>query len=186
VRPRGSKRFVEIPGATARTYRFVARISQTGDLYRAVFSSRRRFVATSAARLEVLPAVRPKVAGPKTASFTIGKPGQVSFGTSGAPSPSMKESGALPAGVSFSVASGRATISGRARHGTEGSYRVTIRARNEAGTATFSFLLRVLEAPRATSPPSAVHRGSQRRRRPDRATAAHPGTSTATRREASR
>jgi hypothetical protein len=74
---------------------------------------------------------------------------------SGAPAPSVTETGALPAGVTFvDNGSGTATLSGTPAAGTAGTYAITITATNGVGTpATQSFTLTVNEqtAPAITS-----------------------------------
>jgi hypothetical protein len=59
----------------------------------------------------------------------------------GYPAPKITESGQLPKGVTFSSATG--TLSGTPKAGTEGSYAITITAKNSSGTATQNFTLTV-------------------------------------------
>ena len=70
--------------------------------------------------------------------------------------PTISESGALPAGVTFQAGpAGSATISGTAAAGTGGSYPVTFKATSSAGTASQAFTLQVDEAAAITSASSA-------------------------------
>jgi large repetitive protein len=98
------------------------------------------------------------VAGP-SATLTLGAAGTVNVGASGVPTPSLSESGALPAGLTFvDDANGVATISGTPATGTVGSYPLTITATNGVTPdATQAFLLVVSKAAQAitftSSPP---------------------------------
>ena len=54
--------------------------------------------------------------------------------TTGAPTPALTETGALPAGITFTDnGNGTATIAGTATSGTGGSYPITITATNAVG-----------------------------------------------------
>ncbi len=77
--------------------------------------------------------------------------------TTGAPVPSITETGALPAGVTFTDnGDGTATISGTAAAGSGGSYPITITAANGAGSVAQSFKLANDEAPAITSSSTAT------------------------------
>jgi hypothetical protein len=74
-----------------------------------------------------------------------------SASSSGYPSRSLSETGALPAGVSFVAADGSATLSGTPAAGTAGTYPVTLTASNGTSPdATQTFTLTVLGVPALT------------------------------------
>jgi hypothetical protein len=91
----------------------------------------------------------PAVARVKAATFTAGKPGDVSFSAGGTPIPTLIETGNLPAGLSFTpYANGTATLSGTPALGVSGAYHLTIGATNEVGSAPAqAFTLTVDQAP---------------------------------------
>ena len=78
----------------------------------------------------------------------------VSFGidTTGYPTATIAESGALPTGVQFSVGTGgTATLSGDPASGTGGTYQLKLKATNSAGSVTQTFTLTVDQPPAVTS-----------------------------------
>jgi Putative Ig domain len=88
-------------------------------------------------------------------------PVDVTVTTTGVPAPALTETGALPAGITFTDnGNGTATLSGIAPAGTAGSYPVTITAANGVGSpATQAFTLDVTtaaSAPAITSTPTAA------------------------------
>jgi hypothetical protein len=87
----------------------------------------------------------PAITSSNTATFTVGTPGNFTVTTTGSPTPSLTETGALPSPVTFKDnGSGTATLSGTPAAGTAGSYSITIKASNGVGTAaTQSFTLTV-------------------------------------------
>jgi hypothetical protein len=78
-------------------------------------------------------------------TFTVGAAGSFTVTTTGSPSPSLTETGALPSPVTFkNNGNGTATLSGTPAGGTAGSYPITITASNGVGTAaTQAFTLTV-------------------------------------------
>jgi hypothetical protein len=82
-------------------------------------------------------------------TFTTNTPGSFTVTTSGVPTPTFSESGALPSGVIFvDNGDGTATLSGTPAGGTGGAYPVTITASNGvAPDANQSFTLTVDAAP---------------------------------------
>ena len=101
------------------------------------------------------------------ATFTVGSAGSFTFTSTGRPTASLSESGALPSGVSFhDNGDGTATLAGTPASGTGGSYPVTITAHNGVGSdAVQSFTLTVGRIPQSisvtSSPPSpAIYGGS--------------------------
>ena len=98
----------------------------------------------------------PSITSGASATSIVGTPFSFKVTTTGAPAPSLSETGTLPAGDSFTDnGDGTATISGTAAAGSGGSYPITITAANGAGSATQSFTLANDEAPAITSPATA-------------------------------
>ena len=91
-------------------------------------------------------------------TFTAGSAGSFTVTTSGSPTPSISETGALPSGVTFTDnGDGTATLAGTPAAGTGGTYPISIDAGNGIspdGTQTFT--LTVDEAPSITSGDSAT------------------------------
>jgi hypothetical protein len=87
----------------------------------------------------------PAITSGRTANFTVGTPENFSVQTTGSPTASITESGALPSGVSFTDnGDGTATLAGTPASGTSGSYPLTITAANgDSPAATQSLTLNV-------------------------------------------
>ena len=86
----------------------------------------------------------PVITSASTAVFSSLQSHSFTVTTTGYPTPSLTESGALPAGLSFADnGNGTATISGRTS-AANGSYPVTITATNSFGTATQTLTLQVV------------------------------------------
>jgi streptogramin lyase len=93
----------------------------------------------------------PAFASPTGAAFTAGAGGAFRVSVLGFPAPTVSESGALPAGVTFDPASG--LLGGTPAPGTAGTYAVSLSAGNGVGsTATQTFTLTVT-APAPPVPP---------------------------------
>src|SRR5271167_4529708 len=86
-------------------------------------------------------------------TFTVGAAGTFNVTTTGGiPTPALTETGALPAGVTFTDnGNGTATLAGTPGAGTGGTYAITLKATNTAGTGTRAFTLTVDQAPAITS-----------------------------------
>ncbi len=86
-------------------------------------------------------------------TFIVGTPGSFTVTTTGSPTPSLAESGALPSGVSFKDnGDGTGTLSGTPAAGTGGTYAITFTAHNGVvSDVTQNFSLTVNEAPAITS-----------------------------------
>lgn len=98
----------------------------------------------------------PAITSPGSAAFTIGTPGSVQITATGDPAPALTETGALPAGVTFTDnGDGTATLAGTPGPGTSGSYSLNVTAGNgTAPDATQVFTLTVNGiAPAVTSQP---------------------------------
>jgi hypothetical protein len=93
-----------------------------------------------------------QITSANTASSIVGTPFTTNVTTTGAPAPTLSESGTLPSGITFTNnANGTATIAGTAAAGTGGSFPITITATSTAGTATQTFTLTNSQAPTITS-----------------------------------
>ena len=94
---------------------------------------------------------------PPSASSIVGAAFSFTVTTTGAPTPALSETGALPAGISFTDnGNGTATISGTPASGSGGSYPIEITAGNTVGGTSQSFTLTNSEAPSITSPATAT------------------------------
>ena len=96
--------------------------------------------------------VPPSITSPPGATFTVGRSGSFTVTAAGHPTPSLSESGALPAGVTFkNNGNGTARLSGTPPGGTGGVYRLTITVSNGVSpNATQSFTLTVQAPPTVT------------------------------------
>lgn len=88
----------------------------------------------------------PAITSGDNTTFTVGTAGTFPVATTGFPSPSLSESGALPAGVTFTDnGDGTATLAGTPASGTANSYPLLITASNGVGSsATQPFTLTVI------------------------------------------
>jgi hypothetical protein len=97
----------------------------------------------------------PSITSAASATFTVGSAGSFTVTVTGYPAPSLSETGTLPAGVTFTAATG--VLSGTPAPGTGGTYPITFIAANGVGSnATQSFTLTVNESPVITSGSSAA------------------------------
>ena len=96
--------------------------------------------------------VAPAITSAASASSIVGAPFSFTVATTGAPAPALTETGALPAGITFTDnGNGTATIAGTAAAGSGGSFPIQITAANSVGGVTQSFTLTNSEAPSITS-----------------------------------
>jgi hypothetical protein len=94
----------------------------------------------------------PAITSANSVTFTVGAAGTFSVTTSGVPTPSLSETGALPTGVTFvDNGNGTATLGGTPGAGTGGTYTITIKAMNTVATTPQTFTLTVNQAPAFTS-----------------------------------
>ena len=102
--------------------------------------------------------VAPSFTSDAAATFIEGSPGTFTVTTTGLPTASLSEPGALPTGVSFNDnGDGTATLSGTPAVGTNGVYDLSFGATNAVSPdATQSFTLTVDAAPTITSPDNAT------------------------------
>jgi uncharacterized repeat protein (TIGR01451 family) len=96
--------------------------------------------------------VPPSITSPAGATFKVGRAGSFTFTATGNPTPSLSESGAAPAGVTFKDnGDGTASLSGTPAAGAGGVYHLTLTASNGVSpNATQSFKLTVQAPPRVT------------------------------------
>lgn len=95
---------------------------------------------TGAVDLDYLSATAPAITSASQVSFSTGVASSFKVTATGFPAPAFSESGALPAGVTFSGG----VLSGTPQSGTAGSYPIQITATNGAGSVTQSLTLTVL------------------------------------------
>jgi hypothetical protein len=86
-------------------------------------------------------------------NFVVGATATYTFVASGVPTPTLSETGALPAGLTFTNnGNGTATLSGTPKNGAAGICNITVTAHNGVGTdASQAFTLTVDQAPAITS-----------------------------------
>ena len=97
-----------------------------------------------------------RITSPAVATFTVGQAGTSTVTSTGYPLCQLSETGALPAGVTFSSGNGTATLAGTPAANTGGTYTFTIIATNVAGYNTQSFTLTVKQACQITSSAAAT------------------------------
>jgi hypothetical protein len=112
--------------------------------------------ATLVVTLTVNTAAAPVITSPSSAFFTLNKAGAAGILTTGSPTPTVTETGALPAGLTFVAnANGTALISGTAT--ATGTSTLAITAANGSGpNATQTYTIVVGQAPAFTSPSAAT------------------------------
>ena len=99
--------------------------------------------------------VAPQFSSANATTFTVGTPGTFTVTATGTPAPSLAFTGTLPAGVSFTPATG--VLAGTPALGTVNSYPLTFTATNASGAPMQSFALTVQKADQTisfTGPPS--------------------------------
>jgi hypothetical protein len=108
---------------------------------------------TQSLAITVNPATAPSLALP-AADFTLNQTGAVAVTAAGYPTPSITETGALPAGLNFTDnGNGTALLSGTPT--SNGTTALTITATNAIGTTSETFNVQVGESPAITSAASA-------------------------------
>jgi hypothetical protein len=122
--------------------------SGTGGTYSITFKAHNS-IGTDATQAFTLTVNQgPAITSANATTFRIGTAGTFTVTTTGVPTPTLIETGALPSGVTFADnGNGTGTLSGTPAAGTAGSYAITFKAHNGAGTdATQSFTLTVTAA----------------------------------------
>jgi len=103
-----------------------------------------------------LPATTPAFTSDAQAHVVVGEASTVTVSTSGSPSATLTESGALPAGLSFTPGTdGTANLTGTPSAASAGSYSVEVTATNSSGSATQDLTVIVDPVPTVTSPSTA-------------------------------
>jgi Putative Ig domain len=99
----------------------------------------------------------PTVTSAATAAASAGVAFSTTVTTTGAPAPALKESGALPSGVTFTDnGDGTATLAGTPAAGSGGSYPLVLTATNASGSAVQDYTLTVSQTPVLTSAATAA------------------------------
>lgn len=122
----------------------------TGGTYNITFTATNG-VGTSASRSFTLSVNEPAaITSNNNTSFTKGSSGSFTVTATGFPAPTLSESGALPAGITFNSSTG--VLSGMPAVGSGGNYNISFTASNGVGSnAIQSFTLTVNSAPSITS-----------------------------------
>jgi hypothetical protein len=107
-----------------------------------------RLAHTTTATFTLPVASAPAITSAPSATFTIGSAGTFTVTTTGFPAAALTETGALPAGVTFTDnGDGTATLAGTATAGAGEQFPITITAANTVGTnATQAFTLTIAPA----------------------------------------
>ncbi len=110
-------------------------------------------ISITSSSFDVTATSAPSVTSANAAIFNAGSAGTFTVTTSGSPTPSLSESGALPSGVTFTDnGNGTATFSGTPAAGTSGVYSLSVTANNGISpNGTQSFTLTVDQGPAITS-----------------------------------
>ncbi len=103
----------------------------------------------------------PSITSAATSTFVVGAAGSFAMTTSGFPTATLSESGALPPGVALvDNGNGTATLAGTPAAGTAGTYHLVVTAANGVGQgASQAFTLTVNPATSSTSPPTITSSG---------------------------
>ncbi len=96
----------------------------------------------------------PVVTSASTVTFAQGVANTFTATATGFPTPTFSETGTLPSGVTFNATTG--VLSGTPAAGTGGTYAISLKATNAAGSVTQAFTLIVTQAPAVTSANSAT------------------------------
>ena len=100
---------------------------------------------------------KPAITSAATATATDGSAFNFTVEATGAPAPTMAESGTLPSGLTWTNnGNGTATLAGTPSVGQGGVYHLTFTASNTGGTTTQAFTLTVDQAPAITSAATAT------------------------------
>ena len=141
--------WLNISGADSTTFTTArTAASDSGKMYRAVFTNSKGTATTTPATLTVK--FPPRLVSADRAAFTVDAQGTFSIMATGFPSPAFSiASGNLPVGVTLSPSG---TLAGKPSPGTGGAYSLVIKASNGVlPDATQAFTLTVNQAPEITS-----------------------------------
>ncbi len=127
----------------------------------ASFGADPNFAGSSASVSQVVTAL-PQFMSQPGATATVGSLFAFTVTTTGSPTASLTETGALPTGLSFAGnANGTATIAGTPAVGTAGLYQLIVNATNSAGSTAQTFVLMVDQGPAITSAATVTVTGGQ-------------------------
>jgi large repetitive protein len=122
----------------------------TGGTYDLTFTALNGTKSNATQNFVLIVDEAPSFTSSNATTFAVGAAGSFTVTTLGFPTPTLSESGALPAGVSFNPSTG--VLSGTPQAGTNGSFPLVFTASNGIGTAaTQDFTLTVDVAPTITS-----------------------------------
>jgi hypothetical protein len=94
----------------------------------------------------------PQITSTASAAFKSGDTGSFTITTTGVPTPTLSEAGALPGGLTFSDnGNGTATLAGTPAAGTGGSYPITIKAANGISPSASQNFTLTVESPPSVS-----------------------------------
>jgi hypothetical protein len=133
----------------------LARAMTLGDVVTAlqIHPSQSTSELTANVAVGASPATPPSFTSASSTTFVAGSAGSFTVTTTGSPTPSITQTGALPSGVTFTNnGNGTGTLAGTPAAGTAGTYPITFTAANGvAPNATQNFTLTVGASPAITS-----------------------------------
>jgi len=120
----------------------------TGGVYPLTFTAANGLSPDATQAFTLTVREKPAITSANAATFTVGAAGSFTVTATGYPKPALTQSGALPAGVTFTDnGNGTATLAGTPAAGSDGTYALTITAANGVSpNATQAFTLTVEEA----------------------------------------
>jgi hypothetical protein len=122
----------------------------TGKTYSIMFTATNSVGSSAPQSFTLTVNEAPMITSANSATFSVGAAGTFTVTATGFPAPTLGETGTLPAGVTFTPATG--VLSGTPAAGTNGTYPISFTANNGVGTAAMqSFTLTVNTAPVITS-----------------------------------
>ncbi|HSZ36935.1 MAG TPA: putative Ig domain-containing protein, partial [Acidimicrobiales bacterium] len=124
------------------------RPSQAGAFSATLTASDGEQSATTTVQVVVVDADAPTFLSPQAGGVSEGQPFTLAVNATGSPTPTVTESGALPAGLTFNGYG----LTGTAGASSTGTYHLTFTATNSLGSATQNFTLTVGSPPTFTSP----------------------------------
>ncbi len=95
--------------------------------------------------------VRPRLKGTTSYTFAAGTNGTYTLKATGSPTPTVSLAGKLPPGLMSTVTDGGVTLTGRALRSAAGTYALSVKATNAAGSTTQAITLTVTAKPLITS-----------------------------------
>src|SRR5439155_13634937 len=122
----------------------------TGGVYNLMFTASNGIPPDATQNFTLTVNQAPAITSANSATFVVGFAGAFTATATGTPVPTLSESGALPAGISFNPGTG--ALSGTPAPGTSGVYNITFTAANGVGSsANQSFTLNMVQAPLSLS-----------------------------------